>query len=145
MTQNARQLTRHFRWFSRDPRVYTYPETFLPERFLGATPEQDPRDYVFGFGRRVCPEQQLGEASVFAACAIALATVNISPALDKDGRETRPSGEFIERSIRYVFLIFSCPPLNLILRRQPKDFPCSISPRSAQHQALLCATYESSQ
>jgi len=35
-----------------DPKVYSDPFTFKPERFLGPTPEQDPREYVFGFGRR---------------------------------------------------------------------------------------------
>jgi cytochrome P450 len=37
---------------SHDPRVYSDPFAFKPERFLGPNPEQDPRDYAFGFGRR---------------------------------------------------------------------------------------------
>jgi len=40
------------RKMSRDADVYADPETFNPERFLGSSPEQDPRDIVFGFGRR---------------------------------------------------------------------------------------------
>ena len=35
-----------------DPRLYKNPERFMPERFLGEKPERDPRDMVFGFGRR---------------------------------------------------------------------------------------------
>jgi len=35
-----------------DPKVYSDPFAFKPERYLGPTPEQDPRDYSFGFGRR---------------------------------------------------------------------------------------------
>ena len=39
----------------RDPRRYSCPEQFNPERFLardGFEPETDPRQMVFGFGRR---------------------------------------------------------------------------------------------
>jgi cytochrome P450 len=82
--------------------VYPDPDTFRPERHLGHTPEQDPRLYSFGFGRRVCPGQALAEASVFAACATALATVNISKAVDEEGRVLEPSGDYFERSIRLV-------------------------------------------
>ena len=35
-----------------DPKVYSDPMTFNPERFLGPNMEQDPRDIGFGFGRR---------------------------------------------------------------------------------------------
>lgn len=38
-----------------DEEMYPNPETFNPERFLSANPEPDPRKWVFGFGRRVCP------------------------------------------------------------------------------------------
>jgi cytochrome P450 len=38
-----------------DPDIYRDPEKFDPERFLGSDPELDPKLYVFGFGRRLCP------------------------------------------------------------------------------------------
>ena len=44
-----------FRKFMHDTDVYTDPFVFDPTRFLsdnGRTPEHDPRDYCFGFGRR---------------------------------------------------------------------------------------------
>lgn len=42
---------------SRDPEVYKDPLTFNPSRFLGPNPEQNPAEYVFGFGRRsACPQ-----------------------------------------------------------------------------------------
>ncbi|KAF7360503.1 O-methylsterigmatocystin oxidoreductase [Mycena venus] len=33
-----------------------YPDSFVfsPERFMGSSPQADPREYAFGFGRRVC-------------------------------------------------------------------------------------------
>ena len=40
------------RFMSHDPQVYPDPFKFNPERFLGPQPQQDPRDFSFGFGRR---------------------------------------------------------------------------------------------
>lgn len=40
------------RLFLRDPATYKDPMEFKPERYLGPTPEPDPRTYCFGFGRR---------------------------------------------------------------------------------------------
>ena len=37
-----------------DPDSYADPLEFKPERFLGEEPEPDPRETVFGFGRRIC-------------------------------------------------------------------------------------------
>ena len=35
-----------------DSDIYTQPMEFNPSRFLGETPERDPTDFCFGFGRR---------------------------------------------------------------------------------------------
>jgi hypothetical protein len=43
----------YFRFLLHDPRVYHEPMEFKPERFLGPTPEPDPRNACFGFGRRL--------------------------------------------------------------------------------------------
>ena len=40
----------------RDPSRYKDPESFNPDRFIpsdGTEPEDDPREIVFGFGRRL--------------------------------------------------------------------------------------------
>lgn len=41
-----------FRLMSHDPTVYKNPMEFDPARFMGPNPEQDVREYCFGFGRR---------------------------------------------------------------------------------------------
>ena len=43
------------RKFTHDPRTYAEPFEFNPERFIATkdhTPERDPRELCFGFGRR---------------------------------------------------------------------------------------------
>lgn len=37
---------------SRNPDIYKNPSSFMPERFLGESPEPDPYLLAFGFGRR---------------------------------------------------------------------------------------------
>ncbi|KAK7037675.1 hypothetical protein VNI00_010900 [Paramarasmius palmivorus] len=68
------------------------PHEFLPERFLGRNQETvlDPYNYIFGFGRRICPGKLLGQnslfifiASVLYSCTISLpSTVSTLPEFD---------------------------------------------------------------
>ncbi|PYI09628.1 putative cytochrome P450 [Aspergillus sclerotiicarbonarius CBS 121057] len=62
-----------------NPTTYSSPETFNPDRFLGATPDPDPADVVFGFGRRICPGRVLADSSIFVTVAMALAVLKIQP------------------------------------------------------------------
>ncbi|KAJ3850502.1 cytochrome P450 [Lentinula lateritia] len=62
-----------------DPQVYKNPMEFNPERFLGESPEQDPKDLVFGFGRRLVVRRLLGDASIFITLAMSLAAFHIAP------------------------------------------------------------------
>lgn len=100
--------------------TYADPMAFAPERFLGAAPEQDPRDLVFGFGRRVCPGKQLAMASVWLACATSLCTFSITKARDEHGAEITPVPEMTSGTISH-----------------PKPFQCEIKPRSARAEALV--------
>ncbi|KAL1745589.1 cytochrome P450 [Schizophyllum fasciatum] len=63
---------------SRDEKEYPEPHTFNPERYLGENPQRSPLDWVFGFGRRVCPGRLMAQESMFVVCASTLATMNIS-------------------------------------------------------------------
>jgi fumagillin biosynthesis cytochrome P450 monooxygenase len=77
-----------------DPSVYKDPEVFNPSRYLGKHPKPDPRSYIFGFGRRVCPGRHLASNNVLLACALILATCKISKARSSDGKEIIPLVEF---------------------------------------------------
>ncbi|KAF7310092.1 Cytochrome P450 [Mycena indigotica] len=73
-----------------DAEMYPKPFEFDPSRFLGDTPQRDPADFVFGFGRRVCPGATLAGESVFLAAANLLALFDIKTALDPAGRGIDP-------------------------------------------------------
>ncbi|KAF9026339.1 cytochrome P450 [Hymenopellis radicata] len=99
-----------------DPSVYPNPDTFDPERFLGSNPQQDPREIVFGFGRRVCVGRYLSEASMFLTIAMTLAAFNISKVSEND-------------------VVTAEQVSGLLSRTSP--FKCSIPPRNERALALL--------
>ena len=73
---------------SRDPAEYPDPDAFRPDRFLGtdnSKPPRDPVDYVFGFGRRICPGRHFAQASLFIYCASVLHVFDIMSPKDGDG------------------------------------------------------------
>ncbi|KAJ6597185.1 cytochrome P450, partial [Mycena vulgaris] len=72
-----------------DPEFYADPMTFNPSRFIaseGHTPEPDPRDLVFGFGRRC---KLLADVFLFMVCAIMLVKFTISKPI-QDGAPVEP-------------------------------------------------------
>ncbi|KAG8907531.1 hypothetical protein FRC01_007649, partial [Tulasnella sp. 417] len=54
---------------TRNPRHYKNPTIFDPERHLKQPPELDPREWAFGYGRRVCPGKDLALAEVWIFAA----------------------------------------------------------------------------
>ena len=108
------------RQIAHDSDNYTNHTEFEPERFMGDKPELDPREIVFGFGRRsvlllrsglcslsvpyhsLCPGINLAQASLFAFCAMTLAVFDIGKAVE-NGVETTPDvddAEYYEAGVR---------------------------------------------
>ncbi|THH16031.1 hypothetical protein EW146_g4550 [Bondarzewia mesenterica] len=72
----------------------TFPEAdkFKPERFLDTSIKFP--EVAFGFGRRVCPGRYMARGSIWIAIASILATLDISKAVDKDGKLIEPTDEY---------------------------------------------------
>lgn len=107
----------------RDETVFRDPHLFKPERYLEPVDNEmakrrDPKNYTFGFGRRVrlvyllseslhnmtpslqvCPGRHLAQSSAWILMASFLATMNISKAVDANGRQ-------IKQDIKYENSVF---------------------------------------
>lgn len=103
-----------------DRRYYGEPDVFDPSRFLKSVPDLSPSSFVFGFGRRICPGRFMADANFFIVCTSVLATMNISPELDGDGRPIVPAVEYTEG-----------------ITARPIQFPCKIGVRSAEAEGLI--------
>ncbi|KZT03629.1 cytochrome P450 [Laetiporus sulphureus 93-53] len=109
----------------RDPKLFPNPEEFIPERYLETVDEhtarrRDPRNYVFGFGRRRCPGNHLAESSLWIVMASMVATLDMKKAVDAQGN-------VIEPTISFENSVF----------RTPSPFKCDIRPRSEQALRLV--------
>ncbi|GAW20575.1 hypothetical protein ANO14919_100830 [Xylariales sp. No.14919] len=107
-------------WFTHDPAVYPNPSGFDPSRFLGPNPNPDPAQFVFGYGRRICPGRYLALSSTWLTIARALAVFDIGKGVDESGDE-------IEQAIKFI--------PGLVTRVEP--FKATFKPRSPQHEALI--------
>ncbi|TFK18077.1 cytochrome P450 [Coprinopsis marcescibilis] len=105
-----------------DEEMYPDPEKFSPERHLGENPQPDPTQFVFGFGKRVCPGARFAENGLFLNIANILAVFDISKARTFDGKVK--SGVEIEPCVRWTTSVTS----------HLEPFTCRITPRaSASH------------
>ena len=82
-----------------DERCYPDAGAFKPGRFLRADGTLDPdvRDptvAVFGFGRRICPGRYMALDSIWITIVRVLALFEIHKAVDDDGKEITPDGEY---------------------------------------------------
>ncbi|KAG2358710.1 cytochrome P450 [Suillus spraguei] len=106
---------------SQDKEMYPDPLEFRPERFLGPSPQLDPRKFVFGFGRRSCPGLYFAQASLYLNISCILAVFTIAKPLDESGKEITPPAEFGDGGIL----------------RGPKPFKCRFIPRNDDLLATL--------
>jgi cytochrome P450 len=110
--------------FTHDPKVYPDPMVFRPERHL-ETPthkaEPDPRNCIFGYGRRICPGRYVADNALFITVAQSLAVFDITKVV-RDGRMVEPEVKFEPGAISH-----------------PVPFECSIKPKSKTHEAFIHA------
>ena len=84
----------------REPRLYPDPETFNPQRWLDPsypTYREPLTEYPnlhnysnFGFGRRICPGQNIAERNLYLLTSRIAWACNIAKARDNDGTEIDP-------------------------------------------------------
>ncbi|KIJ08454.1 hypothetical protein PAXINDRAFT_18409 [Paxillus involutus ATCC 200175] len=108
---------------SRDEVRYPNAKKFIPERFLtaeGTLTNDDPAEFIFGFGRRICPGRPTADASLWPAIVTMLATLNFSLAKDVDGNDITVDPKYFNGTTRH-----------------PEAFLCDIAPRSRISKATL--------
>ncbi|KAF8890710.1 cytochrome P450 [Infundibulicybe gibba] len=76
------------------------PHLFLPERFLDDSSLPDPRDVIFGFGRRICPGRHFADTGIWSVLTSITASFDISKALDADGNKITPALDFTDGFVR---------------------------------------------
>ncbi|KAJ7185204.1 cytochrome P450 [Mycena filopes] len=108
-----------------DEDVYPEPFKFKPERFLTKDGKldstvRDPRSFVFGFGRRICPGQYMGASFLWIVIASILYSFDITKAVEEDGKVVEPSYAYLSGLLSF-----------------PVPFRCSIQPRSQEKAHLI--------
>lgn len=95
---------------------------FVPERFLDTSThkaEPDPRTWIFGYGRRVCPGRYLADNALFVTIAQSLAVFKIEKLVE--------NGKVVEPELKFEPGVVS----------HPVPYRTSITPRSEKHKELI--------
>ncbi|KAJ3715691.1 cytochrome P450 [Lentinula raphanica] len=95
------------------------PQLFRPERYLEDPHLLDPREVIFGFGRRRCPGRHFADRNVWLVAASLVCSTIIGKAKDDAGREITPEARFLDGFVRH-----------------PVEFPYSIKFRPEKMSAL---------
>ncbi|KIY66959.1 cytochrome P450 [Cylindrobasidium torrendii FP15055 ss-10] len=109
-----------------DAATYKSPMQFNPDRFIGSQAEPDPRDICFGFGRRICPGILLADASLWIACAVSIAVLDIAPGVDEAGNILKADVDPVTGHEQTSGTV-----------SHPKPFPCKITARSERAVELI--------
>ncbi|KDR69251.1 hypothetical protein GALMADRAFT_104206 [Galerina marginata CBS 339.88] len=103
---------------------YPNPSSFEPDRFMKDgkldPTVPDPSLMAFGFGRRICPGNQIAASFLWLTIASVLTTLDISKALGSDGNP-------IEQEIEY----------QSSLSYNPLPFRCTLKPRSEAAERVI--------
>ncbi|CAE6442780.1 unnamed protein product [Rhizoctonia solani] len=115
----------------RDPKYFSCPHTFDPSRYLKPLPDPDPRKYIFGFGRRVCPGQHIANNATWIMCAGILSVFDLQPGPELLTRVEELGG----RSSQQLYKLFQP-----YLVYDPLPFQCNFVPRDQATVELLANT-----
>lgn len=100
---------------------------FRPERFL-ETPthkaEVDPRNFIFGYGRRICPGRYVADNALFITIAQTLAVFNIEKFVE--------NGKVVEPEVKFESGVIS----------HPLPYRVWIKSRSKVHEELIKVSEE---
>lgn len=101
------------------------PDKFNPDRYLVDNDLPNPKDVIFGFGRRICPGRYFADAGTWIVISHIVAIFQIQPACDEHGELIIPPVNFSSGFVRHC-----------------KPFTCSIEPRTEKAYQLcrqVCA------
>ncbi|KAJ1305135.1 hypothetical protein OPQ81_000172 [Rhizoctonia solani] len=112
----------------RDPNHFSLPHIFNPSRFLGPKPELDPRKFIFGFGRRVCPGLHVANNSAWITCAGILSVFDIQAGPELAAKVASLGGRESERLYELTV------PYGM---GDPRPFDCKIKPRDLAAVSIL--------